>query len=300
MPFLCVPGWDIYVFSHESSETIKNIWFQSVCSVGWLFWAKKTLFLFLILIGPNHSEMVPNGKKLSDTTFGPFGTISEWFGPIWTKNGKNGVFTKSGQPTEQKSYFDWFRPFLSTPANPVQFFWLKMACTYVPDIDLYVSCWTCTSRGSLRPPKRPSKARNGQKDRFFWSRPKIVGQRGKNWPSRISPMIGELITLKDPPSEVSRFGARRPSPVKKITSWPISKFKGIYMQKKSFWPKQKGSNSSQIIQWSSVGHITIHFRGLRGLRRAPKPKFWLFDPKIQNGRFRPFSFSKVQKPYQWS
>ena len=51
-----------------------------------------------------------------------------------------------------------------------------MACTYVPDIDLYVSCWTRTSRGSLRPPKRPSKARNGQKDRFFWSRPKIVGQ----------------------------------------------------------------------------------------------------------------------------
>ena len=28
----------------------------------------------------------------------------------------------------------------------------------------------------MRPPKRPSKARNGQKDRFFWSRPKIVGQ----------------------------------------------------------------------------------------------------------------------------
>ena len=71
-----------------------------------------------------------------------------------------------------------------------------------------------------------------------------------------------------------------------------------------FWlfdPKiQNGSNSSQIIQWSSGGYITIHFRGLRGLRRAQKPKFWLFDPKIQNGRFRPFSFSKVQKPYQWS
>ena len=38
---------------------------------------KNPFFLFLILIGPNHSEMVPNGKKLSDTTFGPFGTISE-------------------------------------------------------------------------------------------------------------------------------------------------------------------------------------------------------------------------------
>ena len=26
MPFLCVPGWDIYVFSHETSETVENIW----------------------------------------------------------------------------------------------------------------------------------------------------------------------------------------------------------------------------------------------------------------------------------
>merc|ERR1711978_711902 len=31
------------------------------------------------------------------------------------------------------------------------------------------------------------------------------------------------------------------------------------------------------------GYITIHFRGLRGLWRAQKPKFLLFDPKIQNG-----------------
>ena len=126
---------------------------------------------------------------------------------------------------------------------------------------------------SLRPPKRPSKAKNGQKSRFFWSRPKIVGQRGKNWPSRISPMIGELITLKDPPSKVSRLGCRWIPPAKKIRSWPIYKFKSIYIQKKSFWPKQKGSNSSQIIQWSSGGYITIYFKGLRGLRRAQKPKF---------------------------
>ena len=43
---LCIIGRDIYVFSHESSETIKNFWFQSVCSVGWLFWAKNPFFLF--------------------------------------------------------------------------------------------------------------------------------------------------------------------------------------------------------------------------------------------------------------
>merc|ERR1711872_571576 len=38
---------------------------------------------------------------------------------------------------------------------------------------------------------------------------------------------------------------------------------------------QNGSNSSQIIQWSSGGYITIHFRGLRGLRRAQKPLKWI-------------------------
>ena len=36
---------------------------------------------------------------------------------------------------------------------------------------------------------------------------------------------------------------------------------------------------TQIIQWSSVGYITIYFRGLRVLRRAPKQKFRLFDQK---------------------
>ena len=41
------------------------------------FGQKKHFFLFLIQIGPNHSEMVPNGQKLSDTTFGPFGTVFE-------------------------------------------------------------------------------------------------------------------------------------------------------------------------------------------------------------------------------
>ena len=85
---------------------------------------------------------------------------------------------------------------------------------------------------SLRPPKRPPKAKNGQKNGFFGSRPKIVGQRGENWPSRISPMIGEVITLKDTPSKMNRLGPTWIPPVKKNASWPIYKFKSIYIQKK--------------------------------------------------------------------
>ena len=106
MPFLCVPGWDIYVFSHESSETIKNIWFQSVCSVGWLFWAKNPFFLFLILIGPNHSEMVPNGKK---TVRHHFWTIWDHFWVIWTnldQKWKKWVFHQKW-PTHRAKVIFW-------------------------------------------------------------------------------------------------------------------------------------------------------------------------------------------------
>ena len=148
-----------------------------------------------------------------------------------------------------------------------------MPSKYVPLIVLQVSASTRTSRGSLRPPKRPSKAKNGQKSRFFWSRPKIVGQRGKNWPSRISPMIGELITLKDPPSKVSRLGCRWIPPAKKITSWPIYKFKSIYIQKKVLdqnkMPQKhlKSFNGRQWVIFQSISGV----KG--GLRRAPKPKF---------------------------
>ena len=56
---------------------------------------------------------------------------------------------------------------MTPPANPVQFFWLKMPSKCVPWIVLQVSCSTRTSRESLRPPKRPSKAKNGQNITFL-------------------------------------------------------------------------------------------------------------------------------------
>ena len=150
----------------------------------------------------------------------------------------------------KRSDSDLFRPFLTPPANPVQFFWLEMPSKYVPLIVLQVLSSNCTSRGSLRPPKRRPKAKNGQKNGFFWSRPKIVGQRGKNWPSRISPMIGELITVKDTPSKVNRLGRRWIPPTEKNASWPIYKFKSIYIQKK-FLTKTKRlkliSNHSMVV-----------------------------------------------------
>ena len=105
---------------------------------------------------------------------------------------------------------------------------------------LDVRAWTCpgqvlsstrTSGGSLRPPKRPSKARNGQKSPFlvwtqqFWSQDPI-----KPFPD--GAFIGELITLKDTPSISNRLASRGQTPAKKNTSWPISPLYSIYIQKK--------------------------------------------------------------------
>ena len=67
----------------------------------------------------------------------------------------------------QKSDSDLFWPFLTPPANPVQFFWLKMPSKCVPWIVLQVAPSTRTSRRPLRPPKRPSKAKNGQNITFL-------------------------------------------------------------------------------------------------------------------------------------
>ena len=44
-----------------------------------------------------------------------------------------------------------FWPSLPPPANPVKFFWSKMACTSVPHIVLYVLCTTRTPGGYSRP-----------------------------------------------------------------------------------------------------------------------------------------------------
>merc|ERR1711873_245037 len=117
---------------------------------------------------------------------------------------------------------------------------------------------------------------------------------------RIAAFIGELITLKDTPSIFGRFGARVPPALKKNRSWPISPLYSIHIQKKVLGQNKKAQTHLKSFNGRQGGILQSISGVLRVLRRAQKPKFGLFDPKIQNGRFRPFSFSKVQKPYQWS
>ena len=173
-----------------------------------------------------------------------------------------------------------------------------MPSNYVPLIVLQVSTSNRTSRGSLRPPKRPSKAKNGQNITFLdisgsvlsdfevSPRSRMKYEKNAAFGSHVALSVLQIDLWSHGKSTYQSTTKNSPKPI----PLPSPLFFSIFLV--DSW--------TQIIQWSSVGHITVHFRGLRGLRRAPKPKFWLFDPKIQNGRFRPFSFSKVQKPYQWS
>ena len=123
-----------------------------------------------------------------------------------------------------------------------------------------------------------------KKSPFLVWTPQFWSQDPKK-PSRDVAFIGELITLKDTPPISSRLASRGQTPAKKNTSWPISPLYSIHIPKKSSSPKQVVSNSSQIIQWTSVGHITIHFRGcspIQGPGEGSKAIFW---PKID--RFWP-------------
>ena len=60
MSVLCITGWDIYVFSHESSETIKNIWFSECLLCGLAILGKKTIYS---VFDPNWSKSFRNGPK---------------------------------------------------------------------------------------------------------------------------------------------------------------------------------------------------------------------------------------------
>ena len=147
----------------------------------------------------------------------------------------------------------------------------------VPWIVLQVAPSTRTSRRSLRPPKRPSKAKNGQNITFlaisgsvlsdFAFLPSSPLKREKNaaFGSHVALSVLQIDWGSSPHSPES---TTRGSP--KIIPLPSPLF---------FFSIFLVNSWTQIIQWSSVGHITIHFRGLNGLRRAPKPKFWLFDQK---------------------
>ena len=152
----------------------------------------------------------------------------------------------------------------------------------VPWIVLQVSCSTRTSGESLRPPKRPSKAKNGQNITFLDISGSVLSDFA-NFPA--SPLKRE---------KNAAFGSHVALSVLQIDcgQLPKSSWVGLYPHytvyiytKKNSWPKQNVSNSSQIIQWTSVGHITIHIRGhspIQGPLEGSEAIFW---PK--NDRFWP-------------
>ena len=105
--------------------------------------------------GQNTSKSDFRGPKIP-----PRGTSSTW--NTCTSPFRPNKFARVGRGGQRRSKYcpEWasllaleaiFWPSLTPPANPVNFFWSKMACTGVPHIVLHVSCPTRTSGGYFRP-----------------------------------------------------------------------------------------------------------------------------------------------------
>ena len=152
-----------------------------------------------------------------------------------------------------------------------------MPSNYVPLIVLQVSTSNRTYRGSLRPPKRPSKAKNGQNITFLAISGSVLSNFGVFPTSPLkyekNAAFGSHVALSVLQIQLTDRGKSTYQSTTKNSPKPIP------LPSPLFFSIFLVDSWTQIIQGSSVGHITIHFRGLRGLRRAPKPKFWLFDQK---------------------
>ena len=116
------------------------------------------------------------------------------------------------------------------------------------------------------------------------------------------PLIGELITLKDTPPILNRFGSRAPTPRKKNTSWPISPLYSIYIYNKKFLTKTKClkliSNHSMVVS----GVYFNPFQGSQGPQEGSEAKILTFWPKKSfygnahiSGTRRPTGLAQVSK-----
>ena len=211
-----------------------------------------------------------------------------------------GLFTHSGAWGGLRSHIltkNW--PFLTPPANPVQFFWLKMPSKCVPWIVLQVSPSTRTSRGSLRPPKRPSKAKNGQNITFLDISGSVLSDFA-NFPA--SPLKRE---------KNAAFGSHVALSVLQIDLWIQGKSSSVHHY-------ESGRNSSlfslpcflfyflgdfwsETTQGTSMGRARIHFRGSwpiqgpfqpkkldrvgrGGQKRSKQVRIWLLAHPMENTR----------------
>ena len=103
--------------------------------------------------------------------------VGHLYEPFWTKKIWPG---RQEGPGKVKIWHIWvismgnvhkciFWPSLAPPADPVNFFWSKMACTCVPHIVLHVSCQTRTSGRYLRPSEVRFRAKIPLSSHWFYN-----------------------------------------------------------------------------------------------------------------------------------
>ena len=123
-------GWSYFSSSTTCTATTKYI----PQEIRRLFWDKT--WLSWALYTPRLNEKTDSGKShLQDLA-------------RWLRTSQKCIFAHFPLKWPKCAIF-W--PSLTPPANPVKFFWSKMACTCVPHIVLHVSGWIRTSGGYFRP-----------------------------------------------------------------------------------------------------------------------------------------------------
>ena len=79
------------------------------CSVGWPLLVKNPFLPFLVQIGPNHSEMVPNGPKVvSDSFFYHLGPFLNDLDQLGSKTEKMVFLPKIANPQSKHSETRYF------------------------------------------------------------------------------------------------------------------------------------------------------------------------------------------------
>ena len=153
-----------------------------------------------------------------------------------------------------------------------------MPSKYVPLIVLQVSTSTCTSGGSLRPPKRPSKAKNGQKITVFGlDQPILVWQPPSSGPN--SGIHRRTYNSKRYPPYFEPFGRNGGEP-------PVNFYKLAYIPiiqytytKKMFLTK---TSCLKLISYHSMdvsGTYHNPFQGSQGPQEGSEAEILTFWPK---------------------
>ena len=144
--------------------------------------------------------------------------VGHMYKPFWTK--KIWPISRRGQGRSKYGTFGSFQwemcknalfwPSLTPPANPVKFFWSKMACTCGPHIVLHVSCRTRTSGGYFRPSEVRFRAKIPLSSHWFYNAKTQKTRFLKKPPIKLADFLYiHSLWCPQPPCKILQMGLSR-------------------------------------------------------------------------------------------